>query len=329
MNIFITGGTGFLGYEVLKGLHARGHRLTALIRSPQRASHFPADVRQVQGGVEEPASYRQVLRGQEALVHIAALVKMWAPDRGEFDRVNVAGLEALLRAAADAGVRKFLYTSSFIALGPSNGQPLREGDPRRTDHFHNDYERTKVLGDQVARRHLEQGYPLTIVYPGVIYGPGTLTDGNIIARNVIPFLNGRMPFGLAIQVWSYAFVQDVVRAFVTLVEGDPPSRRYILGGDNQSGPDFYRALQKVTGKKPPAVNIPMGVALVAGYGEYWLARWFGRQPTMLTHEVVRIYEHSWAYDSGLAQRELGYRITPLKEGLAQMVSWLRSAGHVR
>ena len=329
MNIFITGSTGFLGNEVLKALHARRHRLTALVRSPQRAIHFPEDVRLVPGAVENLASYREALEGQDAVVHVAALVKMWAPDRRQFDRVNVKALESLLRASVDARIGKFLYTSSFVALGPSNGEPLKEDDPRRIDHFHNDYERTKYLGDQVARRFLREGYPLTIVYPGVIYGPGNLTDGNLVAKNVIPFLNGRMPFGLAIKVWSYAFVQDLARAFVAIVEGNPPSRRYVLGGDNQSGPDFYRTLYEVTGKKPPAMNIPMGVARAAGYGEYLLAEWFGREPTMLTHEVVRIYGHSWAYDSSLARRELNYQITPLKEGLAQMVGWLRIAGHIR
>jgi hypothetical protein len=77
------------------------------------------------------------------------------------------------------------------------------------------------------------------------------------------------------------------------------------------------------------MNIPKGMALAAGYAEYLLAQWFGREPKLLTHEVVRIYEHSWAYDSSLAKKELGYQITSLKEGLTHMVSWLRNAGYVR
>ena len=329
MNIFITGATGFLGNEVLRGLHARDHQMTALVRSPQRASHFPNEVQLVAGSVEDLASYRNSLQGKDAFVHIAALVKMWVRNRQEFDRVNVEAFENVLKASADAGIRKFLYTSSFIALGPSNGEAIREEDARRTDHFHNDYERTKFLGDQIARRYLKEGYPLTIVYPGVIYGPGNLTDGNIVAKNIIPFLNGKMPFGVALKVWSYAYVQDVVRAFVAMIEGNPPSRRYILGGDNQSGPDFYKTLYEITGKKPPAINIPTAWARAAGYGEYLLAEWFGREPKLLTHEVARIYEHSWSYDSSLAKQELHYQITPLKEGLAQMVGWLKNAGYVK
>jgi farnesol dehydrogenase len=329
MRVFLTGATGFLGHELLEGLHARKHEITALVRSPERAAGFPAGVRQVQGSIEDPESYRGALAGHDVLVHAAALVKMWRRDRRDFDRVNVEGTETIIRAASDAGLRKIVYVSSFIALGPSNGAPLREDDPRRVATFHNDYERTKHLADGIARRLIEQGYPLYVVYPGVIYGPGNLTDGNLVARNVIPFLNGRMPFGVSIKDWSYAFVQDVVQGFLKIIEGPPPSRRYILGGDNRSGGEFYQALFEATGKRPPRWNIPLGVAAAAGYGEYLLAQIFGREPRMLTHEVARVYGRSWTYDSSRAMREIGYTITPLKEGLARMVAWLRKAGHVR
>ncbi|HET8948460.1 MAG TPA: NAD-dependent epimerase/dehydratase family protein [Candidatus Polarisedimenticolia bacterium] len=329
MRIFVTGGTGFLGHELLKALQARRHELTALIRAPESAATLPAGVQPVVGTVERPETYRAALQGQDAVVHAAALVKMWARDRSEFDRVNVGGTERLVRAAADAKVPKVVYTSSFIALGPSNGRPLREDDPRRTSEVHNDYERTKVLADAMARRLLAEGHPLFVLYPGVIYGPGHLTDGNLVARNIIPVLNGTMPFGMAIQAWSYAYVDDVTAGFVKVLETTPPSRRYILGGDNRTGPEFYAALQAASGVKPPRFNIPLGVAAAAGWSEYLLAQLFGRTPKTLTHEVVRIYRKSWTYDSARAAADLGYTITPLEEGLRRLVLWLRKTGRAR
>jgi len=328
MKIFITGATGFLGGQLLGALHQRNHEITALVRSPEKAS-FPDGVNLVKGAVENMDSFRASLNSQNVFVNVAALVKMWVPDPSEFDRVNVQAVENAIRGCADAGVSKFVHVSSFMALGPSNGKPISEIDARRSNRFHNDYERTKYLGDQVARRYQNEGYPVKIVYPGVIYGPGNLTAGNIIAKNIIPLLNGKMPFGLGIQTWSYAFVEDVVQAILKVIEGELPSPRYILGGDNRSGEEFYSDLAQVSGRKPPAMNIPMGMAKMAGYCEYFLARIFGREPSMLTHEVVEIYKHSWAYDSSLAQKELGYQITPLKTGLAAMVAWLRSSGYVK
>jgi farnesol dehydrogenase len=328
MRIFITGATGFLGHEVLRALHARRHDLTALVRVPEAAATLPAGVQPVVGSVERPETYRAALASQDAVVHTAALVKMWARDRSEFDRVNVGGTERLVRAAADAKVPKVVYTSSFIALGPSNGRPLREDEPRRTSEVHNDYERTKVKADEIARRLIAEGHPLYVLYPGVIYGPGNLTDGNLVARNIIPVLNGTMPFGMSLQAWSYAYIDDVVAGFVKVVEGTPPSRRYILGGDNRTGAEFYAALQAASGRRP-RFNIPLGLASVAGYGEVLLARLFGRQPRMLTHEVVRIYRRAWTYDSARAAAEIGYTITPLEEGLRRLVEWLRRTGKAR
>ncbi len=229
MRIFLTGSTGFLGQELLKTLHSRDHQLTALVRSPAKASAFPSAIRIVKGAIEDPAGYREALAGQDVFLHVAALVKMWVRDRKQFDLVNVESLENAVRASTSAGIPKFVYASSFMALGPSDGPPLTEADARRADHFHNDYERTKYLGDLSARKLLAEGHPLYVLYPGVIYGPGHLTDGNIVAKSLIPFLNGKMPFGLALKEWSYSYVQDVVSGFIKVIEEQPASRRYILG----------------------------------------------------------------------------------------------------
>jgi farnesol dehydrogenase len=328
MKIFLTGATGYLGQELLKALHNRDHEITALVRSKKFNSSFPSSVKKILGSIEELSSFEAALRGQDVFVHTAAMVKMWARDRTQFDRINVEATQAAIEAAHAAGIPKFVYTSSFIALGPSNGEPLTEDDARRSDYFHNDYERTKYLSDQKARTYMACGYPLYVLYPGVIYGPGNLTHGNIVARNLIPFLKGRMPFGLPIKTWCYAYIGDVINGFLKVIEGTPASRRYILGGENHSGDSFYRALHDVTGKKPPAFNIPFSLARAVGYGEYLLAEFFGREPSLLTHQVVDIYKRSWAYDSTRATRELDYKITPLKEGLSELVSWLKDARYI-
>ncbi len=329
MRVFLTGGTGFLGHELLRALRARHHTVSALIRTPEAAATLPPGVEPVVGAVERPETYRHILTGQDAVVHAAALVKMWARDRADFDRINVSGTERLIRAASEAGVGRIVYTSSFVALGPSNGRPLSESDPRRTVEVHNDYERTKVKADETARRLIAEGHPLFVLYPGVIYGPGNLTDGNLVARNIIPVLNGTMPFGMSIRAWSYAYIEDVVSGFLRVIETTPPSRRYILGGDNRTGAEFYAALEAASGRKPPRFNMPLALAAAAGWGEFLLAEIFGRPPRLLTHEVVRIYRKAWTYDSALAAREIGYTITPLAEGLKRLVEWLRRTGKAR
>jgi farnesol dehydrogenase len=329
MKIFITGGTGYLGQELIKALVRRNHKISALVRSPEKASALDESVTRITGSMEDRASFESRLKEHDVFVHIAALVKMWVRDRSQFDRINVQATEGAIQAAMNSGIRKFVYTSSFIALGPSNGNPLTEQDARRTTRMNNDYERTKYQADQMVRKLIQDGFPIYILYPGVIYGPGNLTDGNIVAKNLIPFLNGKMPFGLPIKTWSYAYMDDVIGGFLRVIEEDAPSHRYILGGENHSGESFYKTLQQVSGKKPPAMNIPFPLASAAGYGEYLLAQLFGREPSLLTHEVVEIYKSSWAFDSSLAQAELGYRITPLSDGLRALVDWMKKSGLIK
>jgi nucleoside-diphosphate-sugar epimerase len=100
---------------------------------------------------------------------------------------------------------------------------------------------------------------------------------------------------------------------------------YILGGDSKTLVDLFAAFQAETGIAPPKLKIPYAVARLAGRLERWRAELFGIEPE-LTDEIVRIYAHEWTYSSARAEAELGYRITPLREGVAKTVAWLREHG---
>src|SRR5207244_10611095 len=103
----------------------------------------------VSGDVTDAASLRAAAAGCGALVHMAGLVKTWAPDATAFDEVNLGGLENALRAARAAKAR-LVYTSSFIALGPTSAEPADESLFHPCLRFNNDYERTKALADKKA-----------------------------------------------------------------------------------------------------------------------------------------------------------------------------------
>src|SRR5262247_3914234 len=121
MRAFVTGGTGFLGGHIVESLASAGFEIVALVRRAEDAERFPAGVTTHIGDVTDLASLERGMEGCGAVFHAAALVKRWTRDPREFDRVNIEGLGNVLRAASLAGVRKILYTSSFIALGPTDG----------------------------------------------------------------------------------------------------------------------------------------------------------------------------------------------------------------
>jgi farnesol dehydrogenase len=328
MKILMTGGTGFLGRRIVSELAPR-HELRLLVRRGSSRERFPAGVDFAEGDVTDRASLDRAAAGCDAVLHAAALVKILAP-REQFDRINVGGLENVLGAVEQAGIGRVLYVSSFIALGPSENGPggvLDESAEPRDRAWINDYERTKTLADRVARRAIAAGLPLSVVYPGVIYGPGELTEGNIVVRHILDLVHRRLPalIGSPARRWNYAFVEDVARGIALALEKSPPAGRWVLGGENVTLAEFYATVGRLTGAKIPGLRMPDGLAKAAGAVQKAWARLRGTTP-QLTPDLVEIYKHDWAYDSARAEKELGYRGRPFADGLATTVAWLKESG---
>jgi nucleoside-diphosphate-sugar epimerase len=323
MKVLLTGGTGFLGKNVARALSTRGHEVRLLARADSNLAGLPAgDI--VRGDVGDAASVRRAAEGCQAILHMAALVKMWVPEREVFDRVNVEGLRAALAASEAVGAR-LVYTSSFMAIGPTGAPPADESQIHPGHSFRNDYERTKAHADVIAREAAAAGRDIVLLYPGVVYGPGDRTAGNIVVNMIADHLRGRFPgiIGPGDRLWSYAFVEDVAAGHVDALEKGRAGERYLLAGENVSMNGFFRLLAEASGVPAPRLHIPYAAAGALGWMLYAWAELTGMEP-LLTHEVVGVFREHWSYTSAKAQRDLGYRTTPLRDGLRRTLDWLRS-----
>lgn len=328
MKVLLTGGTGFLGKNVARRLRSAGHALRVLAREGSHLQGLPEDAEIARGDVTDADSMARAASGCEAVCHMAGLVKAWVPDRRRFDDVNVGGLRNALTAARGSGAR-LVYTSSFIAIGPAGPEPADETSLHPGGRYRNDYERTKALADAVAREAAAGGQDVVMLYPGVVYGPGEMTDGNLVVRMVADHLAGRFTaiIGPGDRLWSYAFVEDVAAGHVAAVEGGRKGERYFLGGENVDMNGFFATLSRITAVPPPRLHVPYAAASLLGLALVGWAELTG-QPPVLTHEVVKVFREHWAYSSAKAIGELGYRPTPLEEGLRRTVAWLRETGRV-
>lgn len=315
MRVLVTGATGYVGGRVAAYLVASGHAVSALVR-PGREPHLPAGCRPVPGDILDSGALRRALAGCDAVVHLAAMVRRWARDPGVFDRVNVEGLACVLRAAGEAGTERIVYTSTIVALGPTDGEVRDEAAERTDFRFHTDYERTKWLADRLAREKAAAGLPIVRVYPGVIYGPGASTQGNLLGATLRAYADRRLRTRLGrgdLRI-CYAYIEDVARGHLRALETGSAGAGYILGGENATQDELFSILGDITGIEPPALRIPYWAAETAGRILRLGAALTGLQPA-ITDGIVSTFRHEWAYDSGRAVRELGYRITPLREGL--------------
>lgn len=312
MKVLVTGGTGYLGRAVVRALSAAGHDLTIFGRT---ASQSGLPGRLLDGDVRDASAVAQAAAGCDAIAHAAALVSIWRRRRQDFDDVNVGGLRNVLEAARRADVHRILYTSSFLALPPRD---------RQTPIAANDYQRTKVLADNLADQAVRDGAPLVRVYPGVIYGPGAVTEGNLVGRLVTDHLKRRLPGLIGPErSWSYAFVDDVAAGHRAALERGAIGGRYILGGENATQYRLFDFVRDLTGRARP-MRIPFPVADAIGALEECRVALFGGTP-LVTRGAVEIFRHDWSLDSSASRETLGYTITPLAEGVRRTVESIAAA----
>ena len=312
MKVLVTGGTGYLGRGVVSALAARGHDLVIFARSASR-SGLPGTA--VDGDIRDRAALGRAAAGCDAISHSAALVSIWRRRRQDFDEVNIDGLRNVLAVAAALRMPRVLYTSSFVALPPrGRAEPL----------LANDYQRTKVAADRVADEAVRDGSPLIRVYPGVVYGPGSFTEGNLVGRLIADHLKHRLP-GLVgpENRWSYAYVDDVAAGHCAALERGRVGGRYSLGGENAPQRRVFELVQQLTGRRPPP-RIPFPIADLLGAAEELRVTLFGGTP-LLTRGAVEIFRHDWSLDSSEAVRDLGYTLTPLGEGVTRTLASIHQA----
>ena len=310
MRVLVTGGTGFMGRAIVRALAAAGHELVIFSRTATQ-SGLPGTL--VDGDIRDAGAIAEAGRGCEAISHSAALVSIWQRRSQDFDDVNVGGLRNVIAAARRHQMRRIVYTSSFVALPPRD---------RPTPIEANDYQRTKVLADRLAGDAVRKGAPLVRVYPGVVYGPGVSTEGNLVGRLIADHLRRKLP-GLVgpEHPWSYAFVEDVAAGHRAALESAEIGERYVLGGENATLWRVFEIVREVTGRRLPW-RIPFPVADAMGAAEELRVRVFGGLP-LITRGAVEIFRHDWSLDSGDSVRALGYTITPLAEGIRATVASIR------
>ena len=309
MRVLVTGGTGYLGAAIVRALASRGHHPVVFAR---RATSAGLPGVPIDGDVRNLPAFRSAAEGTDAIIHVAALVSIWQPRPVEFHDVNVGGLQNALDVTQGLGIQRLVYTSSFLALPPSDGDAPLDA---------NDYQRTKRQARDVAVAAARAGAPIAILYPGVVYGPGAVTEGNLVGRLLRDHLQGRLPGVVgADRYWSFTYVDDVARAHVLAIESRDVSGEYTVGGENAPQMRAFEIVRGINGVKLPR-RIPAAIAYVAAAAEEARAAITKKSP-LLTRGAVKIFLHDWRLDSSRSIRELNYRTTDLDAGIRAVLAAL-------
>ncbi|VFQ62353.1 unnamed protein product [Cuscuta campestris] len=330
--VLVTGASGYLGGRLCHALLNHGHRVTAFVRPTSDLSCLPhagsggGTFEIAFGDVTDYQSLSEACSGCSVIFHAAALVEPWLPDPSRFINVNVGGLKNVVQAWKSTGsVEKIIYTSSFFALGSTDGYVADETQTHSGKFFCTEYEKSKAIADKIALEAAAEGVPIIAVYPGVVYGAGKITAGNIFARLIIERFNGRLPgyIGQGNDRYSFSHVDDVVHGHIAVMDKGRLGERYLLTGENASFKDVFDLAAEITHTKKPCFAIPLAILEVYGWVSVFFSRITGNLP-LISPPAVQALRHQWAYSCEKAKAELDYNPRSLKEGLTEVLLWLKN-----
>jgi dihydroflavonol-4-reductase len=315
MEALVTGATGKVGHAVASALLERGDEVRALVRDPGRA-RLPEGSEPARGDVTDPASVRRAAEGCELVFNAMGLPEQWLADEQTFDRVNARGSETVVRAAAEAGARRVVHTSTIDVFHADTGARLDESKladyPKGTA-----YERSKQKAERLVLAAAEDtGVELIIVNPAAVYGPGPGGSASFERQLFRPLVEGSRLAAPALPPGGcgVTFAPGIGRGQLLAAERGRPGARYILCDRHVTIRDLAETVVRVAGRGrvPPTLPLPVARALAAG-GE--LASRIIHKPPLLARGQLYFFLWNAAPDSGKAVRELGWAPTPLEDGL--------------
>jgi dihydroflavonol-4-reductase len=327
MKIFLTGATGFVGYHVARALEAEGADLRLLVRASSNLKNLEGlKGETVVGDLMQPESLRSALGGCDAVMHVAADYRLWIPDPAAMYRANVDGTRELLRMAREAGVPRFVYTSSVATMHfRTDGIVVNEDTPVTIDDMVGHYKRSKFLAELEAIKAAEQGQQVIILNPTTPIGPRD-SKPTPTGRIFVDFLNGRFPAYMDTGL-NLVDVNEVARAHVLALTKGTPGHRYILGGENLTLKQILDKMAAITGLPSPSVKIPFAVAATYAFFEEWITgRMRGKEPRA-TLEEVRMGRKKMYASSAHAQQELDFHIAPVYQAMRASIEWFQAHGY--
>lgn len=327
MTILITGATGFLGGALTVELLRRGEHVRVLARSEQRArSRFGTAVEIVEGEITDPLQVRRAVNGVEVIYHLAGRLYHPATPAEVYYRTHVEGTRVLLAACREQRqARRVVHCSTTGIHGITGPTPATEETACAPT---NPYEASKLAGEQLAlRAYREDGLPVSVARPGLVYGPGDLhLLGLFLALKRGHF---RVIAGGTAMLHP-VYIDDLIAALLLCAErAEASGRCYNLAGERAvSIRELAARIAHALGTGLPGGSIPLWLANLAA-DVFQLIPGLRGEKAPLTRSRVAFLTHSRIYDISRARTELGFQPQiDLDEGLRRTAAWYSKQGYL-
>jgi dihydroflavonol-4-reductase len=327
MKSLVTGANGFVGSAVARCLLDAGHEVRCLVRpgSDRRNLHkLPVEISE--GDLRSAPSLKRAVTGCDSLFHVAADYRLWVPNPETMYDINVKGTEALILAAAEAGMKRMIYTSSVATLGThQDGTSANEDTPSSLVSMTGHYKRSKFMAEEIVQQITdEHKLPLVIVNPSTPIGPRDIKP-TPTGRIVVDTLCGRMPAYVNTGL-NVAHADDIAHGHLLAYAYGKPGERYILGGENMTLLQILQTIDEISGKQTKRFHLPLKLILPAAWLMEKMAMVTNIEPRA-TVDSVRMAKKNMFFSSDKAIRELGYQYRPATEALEDAMTWFQDNGY--
>ncbi|MEL4897583.1 hopanoid-associated sugar epimerase [Crocosphaera sp. Alani8] len=323
---FVTGGTGFIGANLVRLLLKEGYEVRALVRPQSNLENLRnLDIEIVKGDLND-ISLSEKIRGCNVLFHVAAHYSLYQADKDKLYQSNVLGTRSILNAAKQANVERIIYTSSVAAIGVGKyGEMVNETHQSTVNDLVGHYKKSKYWAEQEAKKAIINGQDIVIVNPSTPIGPLDIKPtptGEIILR----FLRRQMPAYVNTGL-NLIDVRDVAKGHLLALEKGKTGERYILGNKNLSLKVLLEELSQLTGLKAPERTLPLWLPLTVAWVEEKLLSRVGKEPS-IPIDGVKMSKQPMYYNPSKAIDELGLPSSPIKNALKDAIDWFTDKGYV-
>lgn len=317
----VSGATGFFGCHLAAALHAHGFHVRALARKTSDVTKLTAlGIEIVYGDLNDAESMQKATVGQRYVFHTAGKVSDWGT-RHEFFDANEKGTALMIDACKRAGVESLVYISSLSVLGlPRDGRTVDESTPYGTN-VHDAYSASKIAGERLALvAHGQGGLRVTVVRPGVIWGPGDITIiprfAALLRRRVMVYPGGGHNLIAMSHVCNLA--AGAILAAQTATAGG--QIYHITDGEELTARQAIVDLAHAMGVPPPRLSVPYWAVYGIGTIMELTAKSMGSvEPPAITRYAVRLVSCHCRYNLDKARHDLGYvPLVSFKTGIAEL-----------
>jgi nucleoside-diphosphate-sugar epimerase len=322
MTILVTGATGFLGSALVMELLRRGQPVRILARDEEKArQQFGGSVAIVPGDITDREQVRRAIDGVTIIYHLAGRLYHPSVSPELYRMIHVEGTRTLLEACqGQSQLTRIVHCSTTGVHGATGSAPAAEDAPFAPT---NPYEATKLEGELLALdMYIEQGLPVSVARPGLVYGPGDLHLLGLfstINKGISPLING------STAQLHPIYIDDMIAAFLLCAERPQAlGRSYNLAGERPvTIRELATAIANALGRNMPHGNMPLWLANLAA-DCFNLVPGLRGENAPLTRSRVKFLTSSRVYDCSRAKAELDFSPkVDLNKGMQQTADWYR------